>query len=164
MALNADDGRKMLQLLSARYNDWRWRKKLEKTLSLPQSGVEDEKQQAIFLFLKQHLKAYKSRRADPDTWIVGGFATKQVFDRIKQTPTDVAPALTADDVAYLGTDPGEDVTEAWWDDMLVAWFDRPEDEVVEGTDEAGGAADGGDEAVAAAATTDGAASKAAGKN
>lgn len=126
MPLNAEDGQKMLQLLTSRYNDWRWRKKLEKTLSLPQSGVEDEKQQAVFLYLKQHLKAYKSRRADPDSWIVGGFATKQVVDLVKATPSAVLPSLTVEDVAYIGTDPGAEITEAWWDDMLVGWFDQPE--------------------------------------
>lgn len=125
MPLNAEDGRKMLQLLTSRYNDWRWRKKLEKTLSLPQSGVEDEKQQAVFLYLKQHLKAYKSRRADPDSWIVGGFATMQVVDQVKATPSVVLPSLTVEDVAYIGTDPGAEITEAWWDDMLVGWFDQP---------------------------------------
>jgi len=31
-------------------------------------------------------------------------------------------------VVFLGTDPGEDVTEAWWEEMLVQWFDVPEEE------------------------------------
>lgn len=126
MALNVEDGQKMLQLITSRYNDWRWRKKIEKTLSLPQSGVGDEKQQAIFLYLKQNLKAYKSRRADPDSWIVGGFATMQVVDRVKNTPSAVLPTLAAEDVAYVGTDPGAEITEAWWEDMLVSWFDQQE--------------------------------------
>ena len=128
MALNTEDGQKMLQLVTSRYNDWRWRKKIEKTLSLPQSGVGDEKQQAIFLYLKQNLKAYKSRRADPDSWMVGGFATKQVVDRIKGTPTVVGDTFTPTDTEYIGTDPGTDVTEAWWEEMLVSWFDQPEPE------------------------------------
>ncbi len=140
MALNTEDGRKMLQLLTSRYNDWKWRKKLEKTLSLPQSGVGDEVQQALFLYLKQHLKAYKSRRADPDSWIVGGFATMQVVNRIKASPEVVRPDLTTDSVSYIGMDPGEDVTEAWWDDMLVAWFDVPETEPAGETDSAEAAA------------------------
>ena len=128
MALNTEDGQKMLQLVTSRYNDWRWRKKIEKTLSLPQSGVGDEKQQAIFLYLKQNLKAYKSRRADPDAWMIGGFATKQVVDRIKGTPTVVGEAFTPADTDYIGMDPGTDVTEAWWEEMLVSWFDQPEPE------------------------------------
>ncbi|MDH4188092.1 MAG: hypothetical protein OEV08_13965, partial [Nitrospira sp.] len=33
-----------------------------------------------------------------------------------------------EDVAFLGTDPGQDVTEVWWDEMLVQWFDVPEEE------------------------------------
>jgi hypothetical protein len=28
----------------------------------------------------------------------------------------------------LGTDPGPEVDEVWWDDMLVAWFEEPLDE------------------------------------
>ena len=128
MALNADDGQRMLQIITSRYNDWRWRKKIEKTLSLPQSGMGDENQQAIFLYLKQNLKAYKSRRADPDAWMVGGFATKQVVDRIKATPSVVAAHLTSADTDYVGTDPGTEVTESWWEDMLVSWFDQPEPE------------------------------------
>jgi hypothetical protein len=31
-------------------------------------------------------------------------------------------------VAFLGTDPGDEVTEAWWEEMLVQWFDVPEEE------------------------------------
>jgi hypothetical protein len=31
-------------------------------------------------------------------------------------------------VAFLGTDPGDDVTQAWWEEMLVQWFDVPEEE------------------------------------
>ena len=37
--------------------------------------------------------------------------------------------LTKDDVAFLGTDPGSDIDEAWWDEMLVQWFDVPEEEL-----------------------------------
>lgn len=128
MALNAEDGQKMLQLITSRYNDWKWRKKIEKTLSLPQSGVGDDTQQAIFLYLKQHLKAYKSLRSEPDSWIVGGFATKQVIDRVKATPQVVGAGIGAEQVASIGTDPGSDVTEAWWEEMLVSWFDVPEPE------------------------------------
>ncbi|MEX5215730.1 MAG: hypothetical protein NW703_16405 [Nitrospiraceae bacterium] len=128
MALDAELGGKMLQLITSRYNDWKWRKKIEKILSLPQSGVGDDKQQAIFLYLKQNLKAYKSRRADPDSWMVGGFATKQVIDRVKTTPSVAGSSLTEAQVANLGVDPGDEVNEAWWEDMLVAWFDEPEPE------------------------------------
>lgn len=140
MALNQEDGQKMLQLVTSRFNDWKWRKKIEKTLSLPQSGVGDDKQQAIFLYLKQHLKAYKSLRSEPDSWIVGGFATKQVVDRVKATPQVVGAGVGAGQVDYIGTDPGSDVTEAWWEEMLVSWFDVPEPEP--GPEEQGEAGDG----------------------
>src|SRR5918996_2231985 len=128
MALDAEHGKKMLQLLTSRYNDRHWRKKIEKTLSLPQSGIGDEVQRQIFLYLKHALKAYKSRRADPDSWIVGGFATQEAIERAKFDPALVGPAITKDDVAMLGQDPGTDIDQAWWDDMLVAWFEQPETE------------------------------------
>ncbi|ALA57845.1 hypothetical protein [Nitrospira moscoviensis] len=48
------------------------------------------------------MKAYKSRRADPDTWIIGGYATKEVIDRAKFHPHLVAPSIKKDDVAFLG--------------------------------------------------------------
>jgi hypothetical protein len=132
MALDAEQGKRMLQLLTSRYDDRRWRKKIEKTLSLPVTGVADEAQRAIFLYLKHGLKAYKSRRADPDSWIVGGFATRDVIERVKFNPSVVGPLLTKDDVASLGVDPGPEVDEAWWDDMLVAWFEEPEPAQPEG--------------------------------
>lgn len=141
MALDAELGGKMLQLITSRYNDWKWRKKIEKTLSLPQSGVGDEAQRAIFLYLKQNLKAYKSRRADADSWMVGGFATKQVVDRVKATPSLAGSTLTADSVAGIGVDPGEEVNEAWWEDMLAAWFDEPEPEPSEQPGEEGAEAE-----------------------
>jgi hypothetical protein len=128
MALDSELGKKMLQLITSRYNDRHWRKKIEKTLSLPQSGVGDPTQQQIFMFLKIGLKAYKSRRADPDSWIVGGYATKEVIDRAKFQPNLVGSSLTKDDLAFLGTDPGQDVDETWWDEMLVAWFEVPEED------------------------------------
>jgi hypothetical protein len=128
MPLDAELGKKMLQLVTSRYDDRHWRKRIEKTLSLPQSGVTDPIQQQIFIYLKLGLKAYKSRRADPDSWILGGYATKEVIDRAKFQPQLAGPTITKDDVAFLGTDPGSDVTEAWWDDMLVQWFDVPEEE------------------------------------
>ncbi|WP_447983677.1 hypothetical protein [Nitrospira sp. Nam74] len=128
MALDVEQGKKMLQLVTSRYDDRHWRKKIEKTLSLPQSGVGDETQRRIFLYLKHGLKAYKSHRADPDSWIVGGFATQETIARAKFNPVLVDPSLTADDVAMLGVDPGSDVDETWWDDMLVAWFEEPLDE------------------------------------
>ncbi len=109
MALDSKLGKKMLQLITSRYDDRRWRKMIEKTLSLPQSGVGDPAQQQIFTYLKIALKAYKSRRADPDSWIVGGYATKE-------------------DLTFLGSDPGPDVDEAWWDEMLVGWFEVPEED------------------------------------
>ena len=128
MPLDAELGKKMLQLVTSRYDDRHWRKKIEKTLSLPQSGVLDPIQQQIFMYLKIELKAYKSRRADPDAWIIGGYATKEVIDRAKFQPHLVGPDVKKDEVAFLGTDPGDDVTEGWWDEMLVQWFDMPEEE------------------------------------
>ena len=118
----------MLQLITSRYDDRHWRKRIEKTLSLPQSGVTDPVQQQIFMYLKLGLKAYKSRRADPDSWIIGGYATKEVINRAKFQPQLVGTSIKNEDVAFLGTDPGEDVTEAWWEEMLVQWFDVPEEE------------------------------------
>ncbi len=47
MALDAEQGKRMLQLLTSRYDDRHWRKKIEKTLSLPATGVADEKQRAV---------------------------------------------------------------------------------------------------------------------
>jgi hypothetical protein len=128
MALDAEQGKKMLQLVTSRYDDRHWRKKIEKTLSLPQSGVGDETQRHIFMYLKHALKAYKSRRADADSWIVGGFATQEAIARAKFTPSIVEPSLMSSDVDMLATDPGPEVDEAWWDDMLVAWFEEPLDE------------------------------------
>ena len=128
MALDAEFGKHMLQLITSRYDNRHWRKKIEKTLSLPQSGVSDERQQQTFVYLKLNLKAYKSRRADPDSWILGGYATKEVIDRAKFQPHLVGPEMTAEDVAFLGTDPGPEIDEAWWDEMLVQWFGAPEDE------------------------------------
>ena len=97
MALDAEQGKRMLQLLTSRYEDRHWRKKIEKTLSLPATGVGDEKQRALFIYLKQGLKAYKSRRADPDSWIVGGFATKEVIERAKFNPATVASDVQKSD-------------------------------------------------------------------
>jgi hypothetical protein len=128
MALDAEQGKKMLQLVTSRYDDRHWRKKIEKTLSLPQSGVGDETQRHIFMYLKHALKAYKSRRADADSWIVGGFATQEAIARAKFTPSIVEPSLMSSDVDMLATDPGPEVDEAWWDDMLVAWFEELLDE------------------------------------
>lgn len=134
MSLDAELGKTMLQLITSRYEDRHWRKKIEKTLGLPQSGVADELQQKVFMYLKLNLKAYKSRRADPDSWILGGYATKEVIDRAKFQPHLVGEGISADDVAFLGVDPGPDIDEAWWEEMLVAWFGAPDDE--EPSDEA----------------------------
>lgn len=128
MPLDAELGKKMLQLITSRYDDRHWRKKIEKTLSLAQSGVGDLIQQQIFMYLKISLKAYKSRRADRDSWIIGGYATKEVIERAKHQPHLVGPTVKKEDVAFLGTDPGDEVTEAWWDEMLVQWFEMPEEE------------------------------------
>jgi hypothetical protein len=128
MSLDAELGKKMLQLITSRYDDRHWRKPIEKTLSLPQSGVADPIQQQIFMYLKLGLKAYKSRRADPDSWIIGGYATKEVINRAKFQPQLVGSSITKEEVAFLGIDPGDDVTQAWWEEMLVQWFDVPEEE------------------------------------
>jgi hypothetical protein len=136
MPLDAELGKTMLQLVTSRYDDRHWRKRIEKTLGLPQAGVSDPVQQQIFMYLKINLKAYKSRRADPDSWIIGGYATKEVIDRAKFQPQLVEASVTKDDVAFLGSDPGSDVDEAWWDEMLVQWFDVPEEEKHAGEDTA----------------------------
>ncbi len=149
MALDAEQGRLMLQLLTSRYDDRHWRKKIEKTLSLPVTGVADDAQRAIFLYLKQGLKAYKSRRADPDSWIVGGFATKEVIERVRFNPGAVDVAVTKEHVTNLGIDPGSEVDEAWWEEMLVAWFEEPEAEP--SGEEASGSGDEPDGATADAA-------------
>ncbi len=141
MPLDTELGKKMLQLITSRYDDRHWRKQIEKTLSLPQTGVTDPVQQQIFMYLKHGLKAYKSRRADPDSWIIGGYATKEVINRAKFQPQLVGASLKQEDVAFLGTDPGADVTEAWWEEMLVQWFDVPEEEKPAGDKEGSTAAD-----------------------
>lgn len=128
MALDTESGKRMLQLVTSRYNNREWRKKIEKTLSLSPSGVGDEVHRAIFLYLKHGLQAYKSRRADPDSWIVGGYATAEVIERAKFDPTVVGATITKEDVASLGLDPGPEVDQAWWEEMLVAWFEEPETE------------------------------------
>jgi hypothetical protein len=126
MALDAEQGKRMLQLLTSRYDDRHWRKKIEKTLSLPGTGVSDEAQREIFLYLKHGLKAYKSRRADPDSWIVGGFATREVIERARFNPAVVGSSAKKEHVTSLGVDPGSEVDEAWWEEMLVAWFEQPD--------------------------------------
>ena len=128
MPLDTQDGAKALQLITSRYDAREWRKKIEKTLSLPPSGFEDEAQRKIFMHLKLGLQAYKSRRADPPTWIVGGYATKEVIDRAKHRPAEIDPAVTQEQVALLGEDPGAEVDQGWWEDMLVKWFEVPEEE------------------------------------
>ncbi len=131
MPLDTEDGAKALQLITSRYDAREWRKKIEKTLSLPPKGMEDVVQRKIFLHLKLALQAYKSRRADAPAWVVGGYGTKEVIDRAKLRPTEIDPAMTPDQVAFLGEDPGSEVDQAWWEDMLVKWFEEPEEEVVE---------------------------------
>jgi hypothetical protein len=128
MPLDVDLGKKMLQLVTSRYDDRHWRKKIEKTLSLPQSGIGDPVQQRIFMYLKIGLKGYKSRRADPDSWIIGGYATKEVIERAKFQPQLVGASIGKEDVSFLGSDPGPEIDETWWDEMLVQWFDVPEEE------------------------------------
>ncbi len=131
MPLDTIDGEKALQLITSRYNQREWRKKIEKMLSLPPSGLDNEVQRKVFLYLKLGLQAYKSRRADAPSWIVGGFATKEVIDRARFKPAVIDESITDEDVKLLGVDPGEDVNEVWWDEMLVRWYVNPEDEVFE---------------------------------
>ncbi|MBH0201475.1 MAG: hypothetical protein HP496_04025 [Nitrospira sp.] len=57
-----------------------------------------------------------------------GYATKEVINRAKFQPQLVGSSIKKEDVAFLGTDPGADVTEAWWKEILVQWFDVPEEE------------------------------------
>ncbi len=134
MPLEIEDGAKALQLITSRYNQREWRKKIEKTLSLPPSGFNDEAQRKIFLYLKVGLQAYKSRRADPPSWIVGGFGTKEVIDRALFKPTVIDPEFTKEHVGFLGEDPGAEVDLVWWDEMLVNWFEEPEEESAEDED------------------------------
>ncbi len=132
MPLDDNDGAKALQLITSRYDQREWRKKIEKILSLPPSGMTDEVQKKIFSYLKIQLQAYKSRRADPPSWIVGGYGTKEVIDRARLKPTEIDPSFTEDHVAILGVDPGEDVDQVWVEDMLVRWFLEPgEEEIIE---------------------------------
>ena len=139
MPLDTEDGAKALQLITSRYDAREWRKKIEKTLSLPPKGMEDDVQRKIFLHLKLALQAYKSRRADAPAWVVGGYGTKEVIDRAKLRPTEIDPAITPDQVALLGEDPGSAVDHAVRVDMLVKWFEEPAVEAVEAeaSDEAG---------------------------
>jgi len=129
MPLDVEDGAKALQLVTSRYDQREWRKKIEKILSLPSSGFEDTAQRKIFVYFKLKLQAYKSRRADPPSWIVGGYATKEVVDRARFRPTDIDPDMTEADVSFLGVDPGAEVDEVWWEDMLVQWFETPEEDL-----------------------------------
>jgi hypothetical protein len=135
MPLEPEDGAKALQLITSRYDAREWRKKIEKTLSLNPSGFKDDDQRKIFLYLKIGLQAYKSRRADPPSWIVGGYGTKEVIDRALFKPTVIDPEFTKEHVALLGKDPGEEVDSVWWDDMLVNWFEEPEEEGEDQDDE-----------------------------
>ena len=132
MPLDDIDGAKALQLITSRYDKREWRKKIEKILSLPPAGLTDDVQKKIFSYLKIQLQAYKSRRADRPSWIVGGYATKEVIDRARLKPTDIDPSFTKDHVENLGVDPGEEVDKIWVDDMLVRWFLEPgEEEIIE---------------------------------
>src|SRR5439155_23843921 len=106
MALDTESGKRMLQLVTSRYNNREWRNKIEKTRSLSPSGVGDEVQRAIVLYLKHGLKADKSRRADPDWWIVGGYATTEVIERAKFDPTVVGATINKEDGESYGLDPG----------------------------------------------------------
>lgn len=157
MPLEPEDGAKALQLITSRYNQPKWRKKIEKTLSLNATGFKDDDQRKIFLYLKVALQAYKSRRADPPSWIIGGFATKEVIDRALFKPTVIDPDFTKEQVALLGTDPGEEVDNVWWEEMLVNWFEEPEEEGEDGEEtessEGSESASDGDESSDSSGTT-----------
>ena len=129
MSLDTKDGAKALQLITSRYDEREWRRKIEKMLSLTPNGLDDEVQRKIFMHFKIALQAYKSRRADPPSWIVGGYATKEVVDRAKHHPAEIDPSIIPDQVAFLGLDPGEEVDSDWWEDMLVKWFEEPEEDL-----------------------------------
>lgn len=132
MPLDSIDGEKTLQLITSRFDQREWRKKIEKLLGLPPSGLTEEAQRKIFLYLKNELQAYKSRRADPPSWIVGGYATREVVDRARYNPTEIDPSFTKNEVAFLGEDPGSEVDQPWFDDILIKWFLEPgEDEIIE---------------------------------
>ena len=136
MPLDVEDGVKALQLVTSRYDQRGWRKKIEKTLSLTPNGFEDTAQRKMFVYLKLQLQAYKSRRADAPSWIVGGYGTKEVIDRARFRPTDIDPDMTEADVSFLGVDPGAEVDEVWWEEMLVKWFETPEEDLEETDEEA----------------------------
>jgi hypothetical protein len=51
-----------------------------------------------------------------------------VIERARFNPSVIGPSITKDAVQWLGVDPGAQVDEAWWDEMLVAWFEEPEKE------------------------------------
>ena len=51
-----------------------------------------------------------------------------MIDRAKFQPKVIGEGISSEDVAFLGVDPGPEIDEAWWDDMLVAWFGAPEEE------------------------------------
>ena len=129
MPLDTEDGAKALQLITSRYDNREWRKRIEKTLSLTPNGLDDEVQRKIFMHLKIALQAYKSRRADPPSWIVGGYATKEVVDRAKHRPAEIDSSITPEQVSFLGVDPGGEVDLDWWEGMLVKWFEEPEEDL-----------------------------------
>ena len=62
-----------------------------------------------------------------------------MIDRALYSPAVVDPSLTKEQIAWLGVDPGPEVNDVWWEDMLVKWFEEPEDiealEAVSETDE-----------------------------
>ena len=51
MPLDTEDGAKALQLITSRYDEREWRKKIEKMLSLIPNGLDDEVQRKIFMHL-----------------------------------------------------------------------------------------------------------------
>jgi hypothetical protein len=58
------------------------------------------------------LKAYKSRRANPDSRIIGAKPRRKSLTSVKFQTHFVGASIKKDDVAFLGTDPGNEVTEA----------------------------------------------------
>ena len=67
----------------------------------------------------------------PSKWSV---YERRSIDRARFRPTDIDPDMTEADVSFLGVDPSTEVDEVWWEEMLVKWFETPEEELEE-TDE-----------------------------
>ena len=95
MPLEPEDGAKVIQLITSRYDQREWRKKIEKTLSLPPSGIKDEEQRKIFLFFKIGLQS---------TWIAStwlSFARLIMTDELAATSLQLCPRLKWVEFAWV---------------------------------------------------------------